>query len=277
MNQSALVDLSDISVLCVDDDPVIRSVIRFALQRHGCQDVVLAHGGTEALDLCAGRTFNLLICDFQMSPMTGLDFLRELASTGLGEGWPVIMLSAETDPATIQGAHELGVSAWVGKPVSAQVLIEQVGTVLHRRGQISRSGQDPELQAMTERHHARLMVALRAAEESLQGMKLRPREAVFLAQTLHQALDDINEHGRGLGYGLIAMLAARATDLVAAMTRHPGAAARGHAGVAGALGTMITAMKRVAQNRMEGDGGVAGLKLLEMIDGLIAPVRAGLR
>ena len=109
MSQSALIDLSDISVLCVDDDPVIRSVIRLALQRHGCQDVVLANGGTEALDLCAGRTFNLLICDFQMSPMTGLDFLRALFETGLGEGWPVIMLSAETDPATIQEAHALGI------------------------------------------------------------------------------------------------------------------------------------------------------------------------
>jgi two-component system chemotaxis response regulator CheY len=277
MSQSALIDLSDISVLCVDDDPVIRSVIRFALQRHGCQDVVLAHGGTEALDLCSGRTFHLLICDFQMSPMTGLDFLRELAATGLGRGWPVIMLSAETDPATIQGAHELGVSAWVGKPVSSQVLIEQVGTLLHRRGQISRSRQDPELQAMMERHHARLMAALRAAEDSLQGMKLRPREAVFLAQTLRQALDDVNEHGRALSYELITMLAARAAELVVAMTRQPGAGARGHAGAAGALGTMITAMKRVAQNRMEGDGGLSGLKLLEMIDGLIAPVRASLR
>src|SRR6185312_5134885 len=100
MSQSALIDLSNVSVLCIDDDPVIRSVVRFALQRHGCQDVVLAHGGAEALDLCACRSFARLFCDFQMSPMTGLEFLRELANTGLGEGWPVIMLSAETDPAT---------------------------------------------------------------------------------------------------------------------------------------------------------------------------------
>jgi two-component system chemotaxis response regulator CheY len=277
MSQSALIDLSKISVLCIDDDPVIRSVLRFALQRHGCQDVVLAHGGTEALDLCAGRTFDLLICDFQMSPMTGLDFLRELANSGLGEGCPVIMVSAETDPATIRTAHELGVSAWVGKPVSGRELIEQVGILLHKRGQISRSRQDPELRAITERHHARLMASLRAAEEAVQGVKSRPREVVFLTQTLRQALDDINEHGRALSYGLITMLSARAVDLVVAMTRHPAAAARVHAAAAGALGTMTTAMKRVAQNRMEGDGEVAGLKLLEMIDGLIAPVRASLR
>jgi CheY-like chemotaxis protein len=276
MSQSALIDLSDISVMCIDDDPVIRSVVRFALQRLGCDDVVLVHGGAEALDLCAGRSFDLLICDFQMSPMTGLDFLRELAKTGLGEGWPVIMLSAANDPATIQEAHDLGVCAWVGKPVSVQALIEEVGAVLHRRGQIGRSRLDPELQAMAERHHARLMAALRAAEESAHGLDLRPREAVILAQALRHVLDDISEHARTLGYGLITMLAARATDLVLAMARNPSAAARGHAAAARVLGTLITAMKRVAQNRMEGDGAVAGLKLLEMIDGLIAPVRASL-
>lgn len=276
MSQSALIDLSNISVMCIDDDPVIRSVIRQALQRHGCHDVVLAHGGTEALDLCAGRMFDLLICDFQMRPMTGLEFLRELAQTGLGEGWPVIMLSADTDPATIEEAHALGVCAWVGKPVSVQVLVENVGTVLHRRGQISRSLQDPELQAMTERHHARLMAALRSAGEATQSLNLRPREAVILAQALRHMFDDIAEHARTLGYGLITMLAARASDLVMAMARNPGAAARGHAAASRTLGTLITAMKRVAQNRMEGDGAVAGLKLLEMIDGLIAPVRASL-
>jgi two-component system chemotaxis response regulator CheY len=276
MTQSALIDLSNISVLCIDDDPVIRSVVRQALQRHGCHDVVVAHGGAEALDLCSGRRFDLLICDYQMNPMNGLNFLRELGNLGLGEGWPVIMLSAETDPATIQEAQDLGVRAWIGKPVSLQALIENIGTVLHRIGQITRAGQDPEIKAMLEQHHARLMAALRMAEEANQGLQLRPREIVLLMQALRHAFDDANEHARVLGYELITMLIARATDLVAAMARNPGAAARGHTAVSRVFGTMITAMKRVAQNRMEGDGAVAGLKLLEMIDGLSAPVRAGL-
>jgi two-component system chemotaxis response regulator CheY len=273
MTQSALIDLSNISILCIDDDPVIRSVVRQALQRHGCHDVVLAHDGPEALDLCSGRRFDLLICDYQMRPMNGLDFLRELANLGLGEGWPVIMLSAETDPATIHEAQELGVRVWVGKPVSLQVLIDNVGTVLHRTGQIVRSGEDPELRALSEQHHTRLLTGLRMAEEANQGLQLRPRELVVLVHALRHALNDANEHARILGYGLITMLIVRAMDLTAAMAHNPGAAARGHVAASRVLGTMITAMKRVAQNRMEGDGAVAGHKLLEMIDGLSAPVR----
>jgi two-component system, chemotaxis family, chemotaxis protein CheY len=276
MIQSALIDLSKISVLCVDDDPVIRSVVRQALQRHGCHDVVVAHGGPEALDLCSGRRFDLLICDYQMSPMNGFEFLRELANLGLGEGRPVIMLSAETDPAAVQEAQDLGVRAWVGKPVSIQALIENVGTVLHSTGQLRRSAQDTELKAMAEQHHARLMAALRMAEEANQGVQLRPREIVMLSQALRHAFDDANEHARTLGYGLITMLVARATDLAEAMAHNPGAAARSHTAVSQVLGTLITAMKRVAQNRMEGDGAVAGLRLLEMIDGLSGPVRASL-
>jgi two-component system chemotaxis response regulator CheY len=276
MSQSSLIDLSHISVMCVDDDPVIRSVIRFALERHGCPDVVQAHGGGEALDLCAGRNFDLVICDFQMSPVNGLDFLRELAKSGIGEGWPVIMLSAETNPATIQEAQDLGVRAWVAKPVSAQTLIEQIGGVLRLSGQNAHARHDPESRGVTERHHAHLMVALKTAEEAVHSLNLRPREAVLLAQSLRHALDDIHEHARTLGYGLATLLAARSSELVMAMVRNPGAAARANNATARALGTLITAMKRVAHNRMEGDGGEAGLKLLSMIDGIVAPVRAAL-
>jgi two-component system chemotaxis response regulator CheY len=277
MSQTALIDLSNVSVLCVDDDPVIRSVVRFALQGHGCQDVVLAHSAVEALDICAGRKFDLLICDLYMTPMTGIEFLRELISSGLGDGWPVIMLSGETAPDTIHDSQQLGVRAWIGKPVSVQVLIETVGAVLQRSGQISRSREDPEARAMVERHHARIMAGLRTAEETTRALALRPREIVILAQTLRRALDDITENAQTLGYELVAMLAARAIELTDAVARKPDAAARQHAAEAGAFGTLITAMRRVAQNRMEGDGGVAGLKLLQKIDGIIGPVRNILR
>ncbi len=276
MSQSALIDLSSVRVLCVDDDPVMRSVLRTALQRRGCREVVQAHGGMDALDLCAGRSFDLIICDVQMGGMNGLDFLRALANSGLGVGWPVIMLSAETNPATIQEAQDLGVNAWVGKPVSVHTLIERVSAVLRATGQIGGSTPDGELLAMTDRCHARLMATLTAALDTANSLSFRAREAANLAHALRQMLDNIDEHARTLGYGLIALLAGRAQDLVATMAKHPAAAARDHRDAARALGTVFTAMKRIAQNRMEGDGSVGGLKLLEKIDGIVDGVRAGM-
>lgn len=248
MSQTALIDLSSIRVLCIDEDTVIRSVIRSALQRHLCKDVVQAHGGMEALDLCAGRSFDLVICDFQMRPMTGLEFLRELANTGLAEGWPVILLGAETDPTTVQEAGQLGVCAWVGKPVSVQTLIEQIGSVLRPRGQITSTPPGPELRAMADRRHAHLMASLRAAEEAAQALNLRPRETANLARNLRHMLNEVIEHARALDFGLATLLAERAIDLAAAMERNPAAAARGNAGAGRAMGSVITAMKRVGQN-----------------------------
>ena len=276
MSQSSLIDLSSVRVLCMDDDPVMRSVIRSSLQRRGCRDVVQANGGMDALDLCAGRTFDLLICDFQMTPMNGLDFLRALGNSGLGLGWPVIMLSAETNPETIQQAQELGISAWVGKPVSVHALIERVSAVMRLHGKVAGSGKDGELTAMVERYHARLMAALNSAEEVVQSIGLRPREAAGLAHGLRHGLEEINEHARTLGYGLISMLDGRCLELVGAMVRNPAAAARGHTDTARVLKIMLTAMKRVAQNRMEGDGAEGGLKLLDKIDRMADPVRAAL-
>jgi two-component system chemotaxis response regulator CheY len=276
MSQSARINLSNVSVLCIDDDAVIRSVIRFALQRHGCRDVVQAHGGMEALDLCAGRRFDLLICDYQMAPMNGVEFLRQLAGTGLGQGSPVIMLSAETDPATIEDARALGACTWIGKPVSAQTLLAQVGNVLRLGGHIGEGVFDPEMNAMAERNHARLMAALRAAEESTRSLSVRPRDTATLARNLHGVLIDASEQARPLGYGLLALLAARAIDFVTAMERNPAAATQTSAATTRALGSLITAMQRVAHNRMIGDGGEAGLKLLTVIDGVVTPARAGL-
>lgn len=275
MSLSTLIDLSSTRVLCVDDDPVMRSVVRSALQRRGCREVVQANGGIDGLDLCAGRTFDLVICDYQMSPMTGLEFIRALINSGLGEGWPIVMLSAETDPATIQEAHALGVSAWIGKPISIQTLIERVSGVLRLNGRID-AAPDSELIAMGERYHARLMAALTILEETAHGLGYRAREAAHLARGLRHPLDAISETATALGYGLVTRLVGRARDLTSAMERNPTAAARGHADTARALGMLATAMKRVAANRMGGDGAEAGRRLMGKIDGIVAPVRAAL-
>lgn len=276
MNPPAMIDLSPVRVLCIDDDPVIRSVIRSSLQSRGCRDVVQANGGVAALDLCAGRTFDLVICDFHMHPMNGLAFLRALAESGLGEGWPVIMLSADTNPDIMQEARDIPISAWLSKPVSVRTLVEKVGAVLRLRGQIGSDTKDGEMSAMADRHHAALMAALNASEDSIQGLSFRERDVMNLTRELRHRLDNVDSSARMLGYGLVTMLAERAMDLIAAMLRNPPAAIRCHTEAARALASLTAAMKRIAQNRMQGDGGEGGLKLLDRIDQLLSPVRTAM-
>src|SRR4051812_11183974 len=110
MLPSALVNLSAVRVLCVDDDPVMRTLIGSVLKQRGCRDFVQAHNAAEALKQCEAGDFGLIICDYRMAPTDGIAFLRTLSERGRGAGWPVIMLSAESDPVPVAEALALGVS-----------------------------------------------------------------------------------------------------------------------------------------------------------------------
>lgn len=272
MPSAALINLSHVRVLCVDDDPVMRAVIRGALQRQGCRDIVQAEGGRQALHSCAARAFDLIICDYQMEPMHGLAFLQALCGAGLGAGWPVIMLSAETDPATIAAAHHLGVSAWVSKPVSALKLMERIGAVLGRRRGESTCGQ---LQRrMEERYHAQLLVGVAALEEELTRMAYHQRDIRPVLRQAMSHFDTLAEKANTAGYELVAMLASRGAGLIRAADADPALAAKLHGELGRALMSLATAMKRVASNRMAGDGGVGGLRLLDKLDASVAALRS---
>jgi len=273
MPPASQIDLSAIRVLCVDDDPVMRSIVREALHRRGCRVIEQAGNGEEALRLCAHQGFDLLICDFQMTPMNGLDFLRALGEAGYGAGLPVIMLSAEVDPGAIAAAQDLGISAWVPKPVSVVRMLERIAAVLgdavapaHRSG--GGGGEHDE------RHHTRLMAMVEAAETLLASLPYRQAGAFELVHPLLKPLEQIAEQADVVGYGLVRHLADRGMALLRnAAVRSDGSRHR-NPEIDAAIGSVLTAIKRVARKRIAGDGGVSGLKLLNALDDTLATVGA---
>ena len=273
MSSSSLIDLSKVRVLCVDDDPLMRAVVRAALQKRGCRHIEQAQGGHEALDLCASHTFDLLICDYQMAPMDGLMFLRALCDAGYGAGWPVIMLSAEGNPATIAAAQNLGISAWVPKPISVIRLIERIGAVLGlgkgATGPIDTTGPD----ATAERYHTQMMAGITALEDVLATLPYRQRDLPALLRALLNTLHHIEDLARTLGYELVSTLCDRAVSLLRAAERDGAALRRLHVEIGSAIGSITTAIRQVARKRLLGDGGVAGLKLLNAIDDSVAHLR----
>jgi len=267
---AALIDLSAIRVLCVDDDPVMRTLIREALSKRGCRAIDPAQNGVEALGLCAEKAFDLLICDFQMAPMNGVAFLRALAEGGYGAGLPVIMLSAEVDPAAIASAQDMGISAWVAKPVSVVRLLERIAAVLGPS--VMRAGADDAMPgASADHYHARLLGMIDTASSILATMPYQRAGAGRPGPTLQRTLEHINEQVGLLGYGLVGHLAERALALLRASAR-PGDPPRHNPELAAALSSILTAMRRVASKRIQGDGGVAGLKLLNAIDDSLTPI-----
>ena len=267
-----LTDLSAIRVLCVDDDPVMRTLIREALSKRGCRAIDQAPNGADALKLCAAKTFDLLICDFQMAPMNGVAFLQALAEAGYGAGLPVIMLSAEVDPAAIASAQDMGISAWVAKPVSIVRLLERIAAVLGPS--VMRTASPDAGPATSDEHyHARLLGMIDTASAILTAMPYQRADAGRPGSTLQRTLEQIHEQVGLLGYGLVGHLAERALTLLRGSAR-PGENPRHNPELIAALSSILTAMRRVAGKRIHGDGGVAGLKLLNAIDDSLAPIAA---
>jgi two-component system chemotaxis response regulator CheY len=129
-------DYSRLVALVVDDHPFMREIVRNILRDIGFGTVVSAPDGTAALDTLRDSeyTFDLIICDVDMEPMNGLDFLAELRLSDRDalRAIPVILLTAHSDKMTVVGAMEAGTDAYLLKPVSRASLKARVDFVLAR-------------------------------------------------------------------------------------------------------------------------------------------------
>lgn len=93
-------------------------------------EVVQAAGGREAIDLLEGERFDLVILDFMMPEVSGLDVLKSLR-TRVGTGdLPVIMLTARSEEPNVMKSLESGASYFIKKPFEPQELLDTVESVL---------------------------------------------------------------------------------------------------------------------------------------------------
>ena len=121
------------TVLVVDDEPEIREIIRFHLEREGFA-VRAAPDGQQALDECRAAAPTLVVLDLMMPRMDGLELCRRLRGEARTRNLPILMLSAKGSEADIVLGLGLGADDYLSKPFSAGELVARVQAVL-RRGQ----------------------------------------------------------------------------------------------------------------------------------------------
>ena len=115
-------------ILIVDDDLALADVLAFTLRRAGF-DVVLAHDGWEALEQCAGDRPDLIVLDWTLPHLDGLDVCSRVRADS---NVPIIMLTVRNADDDVVAALEAGADEYVTKPFSPRQLVARVRAVLRR-------------------------------------------------------------------------------------------------------------------------------------------------
>jgi phosphate regulon transcriptional regulator PhoB len=120
-------------VLIVEDEPDIRDLLVFHLEREGYQ-VAQCRSGAEALRLARTTPPDLVLLDLMLPEMDGLEVCRRLRQDPATTGLPIVMLTARGDEVDRVLGLELGADDYVVKPFSPRELVARIRAVLRRAG-----------------------------------------------------------------------------------------------------------------------------------------------
>ncbi|MFV2092342.1 MAG: chemotaxis response regulator CheY [Hyphomicrobiales bacterium] len=116
-------------VLVVDDYKTMIRIIRNLLKQLGFNDIDDAADGAEALQKLRGRSYGLVISDWNMDPMTGYELLKEVRCDDNLKTTPFIMVTAESKTENVIAAKKAGVNNYIVKPFNAQTLKSKIDAV----------------------------------------------------------------------------------------------------------------------------------------------------
>ena len=120
-------------VLVVDDDPMIRDVVKAVLEGEG-YEVVLAEDGQKAVEVIDSEArplrYTLIVLDVVMPGMNGLDVMTRLKLHPHSQSIPVLMLTGEDKAEDIMAGYSVGADYYITKPFTRQQLLYGVNLVL---------------------------------------------------------------------------------------------------------------------------------------------------
>lgn len=132
--QNTLLDLSALRFLTVDDSAEMRSLITNMLFSLGAHNFLDAGDGAEALEIMSVNHIDVVLTDWMMSPIDGLEFTRHVrtAPDSRFQTVPIIMISGYTEARHVTQARNAGVTEFLAKPVSPIALYQRIEEVILR-------------------------------------------------------------------------------------------------------------------------------------------------
>ena len=119
---------AELKILIVDDVPFLRSLVQSALKQLGCEKVLEAENGEDAIRKLEDENVNLIICDIDMEPMNGFQLVKAIRGglTSAPFDVPIVMLTGHAEQDYVQSAMKLHINGFIIKPVSPDSLSKRV-------------------------------------------------------------------------------------------------------------------------------------------------------
>lgn len=123
---------TNMKILIVDDFSTMRRIIKNLLRDLGFNNTAEADDGKTALPMLQSGGFELLITDWNMPGMPGIDLLKAVRADPKLQATPVLMVTAEQKRDQIVEAAQAGVNGYIVKPFTAQTLKEKLDKIFER-------------------------------------------------------------------------------------------------------------------------------------------------
>ena len=120
----------NLKILIVDDFATMRKVIRNLLKQGGFENVVEAEDGVAALKVLESQKVDFIISDWNMPNMSGLELLKAVRGSDDLKELPFLMVTAEALKDNVVAAVKAGVSNYIVKPFTAEVLNEKIEKIV---------------------------------------------------------------------------------------------------------------------------------------------------
>lgn len=133
--------LDELSVLIVDDSKHMRKLVRTIVNSLGIVEVLEAEDGEQAYERLENFPADIIIVDWNMVPMDGIEFTRKVRTNDDSPNAyvPIIMLTGHTQMKRVQIARDAGVNEFLAKPVSARKIYQRIHSILEKPRQFIRT------------------------------------------------------------------------------------------------------------------------------------------
>jgi two-component system chemotaxis response regulator CheY len=122
-------ELANLNVLVVEDNVPAAHMLRQFLLESGGRHIAVKHDGREAQEFLDSKAelIDLIICDWRMPRMTGLELLQQVRT--VYPDMPFMMITANADTDSVKAARQFGVTAYIAKPYTIEQLQSKLGVL----------------------------------------------------------------------------------------------------------------------------------------------------